>query len=685
MQSNFYTTIFSRRKIFQAVFFISTVLVILYFFPNEGKFRYHFQEGKPWKYGLLTAPFDFPIYKSDEHLKYEQDSVLKDYLPYFRLNPDISDKAISKFKASYAESLYQKMNKSLYSQTLKSLENIYKNGIVSLAEYEKLEKDQTKYIKILNKNISTRQDISQLHSPRDAYATVTNGSGSDFDKHILQSCDMNRFLTINLSYDSAVSQKVRLDLLQKISSSSGIVQTGERIIDRGEIVTPQTFLILKSLETVSVKKTISFDHQEATILGQIIVIVGLISFMYLYLGLFRPSIFNNMRQLLFILIMITGVTLLTFFMVDVRVLGIYMVPFAILPIIVRTFLDSRTALFAHMITVLLCSFVAPFALEFIFLQITVGMATIYSLRNLVKRSQLVRCAIFIFITYCFNYVGYSLLTEGNWEKINLNMFPYFAGNCASLLFAYLMIYLLEKIFGFTSDVTLVELSDINSPILRQMSEVCPGTFQHSLQVSNLAAEAANKIGANAQLVRTGALYHDIGKLNNPAFFTENQSGFNPHEKITYVQSAQIIIQHVRDGLKTADKLMLPQAIKDFISMHHGKSKTKYFYNSFKNNFPDYEINEADFTYPGPNPNSKETAILMMADSVEAASRSLKEYTEENIAQLVETIINTQMNEGLFKDTPISFRDLEKIKAVFIEKLKTMYHTRISYPELKRAE
>lgn len=450
-------------------------------------------------------------------------------------------------------------------------------------------------------------------------------------------------------------------------------------------MSPHTYQILKSLETVTLKKTINLDRREITILGEAIVIICLYVFFYLFLALFRPQIFNDARRLGFLLIMIVGVTLTAYFTSQLKVLGIYIVPFAILPIIVVTFIDSRTALYAHLITVLLCAFVAPFAMEFIFLQIIIGMTAIDTLSDLVKRSQLVRCAILVFIAYSISYLGYTLLSEGDWIKINWNMFAYFGGSCILLLFAYLLIYLLEKTFGFVSNVTLVELSDINSPILRQLSEICPGTFQHSMQVSNLAAEAAIKIGANAQLVRTGALYHDIGKLGNPAFFTENQSGVNPHQAISYEQSAQIIIQHIKDGLKMADKLMLPQAIKDFISTHHGKSKTKYFYNSFKNEFPDFKINEESFTYPGPNPFTKETAILMMADSVEAASRSLKEYTEESIAKLVNNIIDGQIADGLMKDAPISFRDVETIKSVFIEKLKTMYHTRISYPELKKSE
>ena len=297
----------------------------------------------------------------------------------------------------------------------------------------------------------------------------------------------------------------------------------------------------------------------------------------------------------------------------------------------------------------------------------------------------VSTALLVFLAYCFAYVGYTLLSEGDLSKLNYNMFIYFGVNCVFLLFAYLLIYIFEKAFGFISTVTLVELSDVNNPILRQLSEECPGTFQHSLQISNLAAEAANKIGAKAQLVRTGALYHDIGKLKNPAFFTENQSGFNPHTPLSFEQSAQIVISHVNDGLKMADKLRLPQAIKDFISTHHGHGKAKFFYNSFCNKYPDQPVDESKFTYPGPNPFTKETGILMMADAVEAASRSLKEYTNESISQLVNRIIDSQVADGLLRDTPLSFRDVETIKATFIEKLKTIYHTRISYPELNKTE
>ncbi len=676
---------FSRQTIFQSLFFIAAVLLTLYFFPREGKFRYHFQEGKPWRYGLLTASFDFPIYKSSIQIKTEQDSVLKDFQPFYTFNPNIATKQSESLQIAYKTSLKSKLPTYLYNLLQKEIQEVYQQGIVSSNDYERLQKEKITAIRVLENNVSKTYLMSSLLSPRMAYEKIIENLPDEGSRSLVHDCNLNNYLVENLSFDAGTTQKAKDELLQRISISSGVVQAGERIIDRGEIVSPHTYQILKSLETVTLKKTINLDRREITILGEAIVIICLYVFFYLFLALFRPQIFNDARRLSFLLIMIVGVTLTAYFTSQLKVLGIYIVPFAILPIIVVTFIDSRTALYAHLITVLLCAFVAPFAMEFIFLQIIIGMTAIDTLSDLVKRSQLVRCAILVFIAYSISYLGYTLLSEGDWIKINWNMFAYFGGSCILLLFAYLLIYLLEKTFGFVSNVTLVELSDINSPILRQLSEICPGTFQHSMQVSNLAAEAAIKIGANAQLVRTGALYHDIGKLGNPAFFTENQSGVNPHQAISYEQSAQIIIQHIKDGLKMADKLMLPQAIKDFISTHHGKSKTKYFYNSFKNEFPDFKINEESFTYPGPNPFTKETAILMMADSVEAASRSLKEYTEESIAKLVNNIIDGQIADGLMKDAPISFRDVETIKSVFIEKLKTMYHTRISYPELKKSE
>ena len=354
-----------------------------------------------------------------------------------------------------------------------------------------------------------------------------------------------------------------------------------------------------------------------------------------------------------------------------------------IPIIVGIFLDSRTAFVAHIIIILLCSISLRYPHEFIILQAGAGMTAIYSLRELSQRSQLFRTAVFVFACYALLYFAFELIHEDDLTKLNTRMYIYFGINGVLLLFAYPLLFILEKTFGFTSNVTLVELSNINNSLLREMSEIAPGTFQHSLQMANLAAEAANKIGANSQLVRTGALYHDIGKMLNPAFFTENQSGVNPHKSLSYEQSAQVIISHITDGIKLAEKHNLPKVIKDLIRTHHGAGVAKYFYISYKNEHPDEEVDIRQFSYPGPNPFTKEQAILMMADAVEAASRSLPEYTEESINTLIDKIVDGQVSEGYFKECPITFKDIALVKALFKEKLKTVYHTRITYPELKK--
>ena len=402
----------------------------------------------------------------------------------------------------------------------------------------------------------------------------------------------------------------------------------------------------------------------------------------LYFNLFRRDYLANTRSILLLASMPVIFPLITSFLIKQNLLTVYIVPFAMAPIFIRVFMDSRTAFVTHVVTVLLCAISLKYPYEFIATQLVAGMVAIYSLRELSQRSQLVRSAFYITLASLAFYLGMELIHTKDFSELDYSMYIHIIINGIFLLFAYPLLFLLEKAFGFTSNVTLVELSNINNEILRKMSEVAPGTFQHSMQVANLAAEVANRIGAKSQLVRTGALYHDIGKTCNPAFFTENQSSINPHEKLSFEDSAKIVINHVKDGIKLADKYNLPPIIKDFIATHHGKGMTKYFFISYKNKYPNETIDESVFTYPGPNPFTLEQAILMMADSVEAASRSLNEYTEESIGNLVEKIIDAQVQEGFFKDCPITFHDITLAKEVFKEKLKTIYHTRISYPELK---
>ena len=471
--------------------------------------------------------------------------------------------------------------------------------------------------------------------------------------------------------------------MSQISQTSGLVQVGQRIIDRGELIDQQTFKILHSLKIITERDQLSDRNHYWVMAGELLLIIGLLLLFFLYLHLFRPRIFNSNHDILFIMLMVIGMIALASLIIRFTSFNIYIIPFALLPIIIRTFFDSRTALFAHIITILLTSFMVPAPFEFLLLQITVGMTVVSSLKEMSQRSQLIQTALLVFSSYAVVYLAISLMREGSLEKINWIVFGVFALNGLLQLFSYGLIYIFEKMFGFLSNVTLVELSNINNKLLMDFSEKAPGTFQHALQVSNLATEAAKKINANILLARTGALYHDIGKMVNPMCFTENQNpGENPLADMPLEEAAQLIIGHVAEGVKLADKYQLPSKIKAFILTHHAQSKTAYFYNTLKNNFPNQEIDEAKFTYPGPKPGSKETTIVMMADAVEASSRSLKKYDEPTIDELVERIIDGQIANGSFKNAPISFRDVEVIKAVFKEKLKTIYHNRISYPELK---
>ena len=654
------------------------------FFPKRREIGICFSGRKTLEIRTADRGIRLSIYKSEEQLKHEQDSVVKTLRPFFTEEPSVGTAQINNFKREHQSLLQSAESADAYRYVLKALAEVYQRGIIDTGTYNSLIHNGTPGVRIVSRNtVKEECEVSELLSLRSAYEYIMTHATVQ-QQQILNSCNLNNYLSENLTYDSLKSQNARYELLQRIPSSIGMVQKGEKIINRGDIVTPHTYLILQSFETVNQRNNTRTHQQELFImLGQALVIICLLIFLYRYLAIFYPRTFNDPKKLAFIMIMITGTTVICYLLCGMfTTSGMYLVPFAILPITIVVFLKKSIALISSLISILLCAFVVPYPLEFIFLQTAVTVTAINNMKELVRRSQLLRCVILIFVTYCFTYTGYTLIFE-DWTKLDPQLFFYLGINCGLLFFTYLLIYLLEKVFGFVSTVTLVELSDINLPIFRQLSEVCPGTFQHSMQVSNLATEAADCIGAQAQLVRTGALYHDIGKMANPTFFTENQNGVNPHNGLPYEESAQIVISHVKDGVKIAEKLNLPQTIIDFIKTHHGRSKAKYFYNSYVNEHPDEEVNEELFTYPGPNPFTKEQAILMMADAVEAASRSLKEYTEENISKLVNSIIDSQIADGLLNNTRYLRVDICDVKAAFIEKLKTMYHTRISYPELRK--
>ncbi|MDR1408260.1 MAG: HDIG domain-containing protein [Tannerella sp.] len=665
------------------ILFALTAILLTYFFPREGKFTYQFHEGKPWQYDLLTAPFDFSIYKTDSEIKAGKDSLRAMFRPYFRLDTETKAGRIEKIASEGRSSSDREVQRCLL-YVEKQLDNLYEAGILAPKELENLREANHARVYVLRNNISELRSVNSFHTTRSAYEAIVRHAPASVDMDVLQSFNIDNYLTENMFYDGETSEKILNEQLQGVSISSGMMQTGERIVDRGEVVDSQTYRVLSSLKTVYESRSGGNRRQAVIWVGQFVLIFGILLCCGLYLASFCPEIFYSRRNLLFIVLAILSACLIAEICTKYNFASIYILPFAILPIVVRTFFDSHTALFTHLITILLCSLLAPFPHEFLILQIIAGIAVIFTLKELTQRSQLVRCSIFIFAAYTLTYLSISLYQEGDWSKIRWIMLLFFGINFVLLMFSYLLIYLLEKIFGYVSPITLVELSNINTPILKRLSETCPGTFQHVLQVSILASEACERIGADAQLIRTGALYHDIGKMNNPAFFTENQKeGNNPHSRLPFEESAQIIIRHVADGVRIAEKAGIPKQIIDFIRTHHGRGKTKYFYNSFRNAFPDKPVDDKLFSYPGPDPFTRETGILMMADSVEAASRSLHEYTDETLSTLVDKIVDSQIADGLLKDTPLTFRDIEDVKKTFVDKLGTMYHTRISYPDVKQ--
>ena len=579
-----------KNLIYKSLIFIATVSVIVYFLPNEGKFNYQFDINKPWKYGLLQASFDFPIYKNDIQVQKEQDSILADYQPYFQIDKEAEKNVLSKLREDYNKTLRHSLPGTDYVRYIeRTLKALYEDGIIAGNDLKRMEEDSIIAIRLVDKNVATSRFIDQLYTVKEAYEYLLNADTTHYKKKILQQCNLNDYITPNLVYDEEKSEAAQKDLLSNISWANGFVLNGQKIIDRGEIVDEQTYNILESLRKEWEKRSDSVQEKRLTLAGQILY-VGIFLFCFMaYLELFRADYYERKGTLTLLFALIVFFPVLSSIMVEQNLSSIYVVPFAMIPIIVRVFLDSRTAFMAHVTIILLCSITLRFPHEFILLQVVAGMVAIYSLRELSQRSQLLRTALVVFISYALLYFAFELIHEDDLTKLNTRMYIYFMINGILLLFAYPLLFLLEKIFGFTSDVTLVELSNINNSLLREMSEVAPGTFQHSLQMANLAAAAANKIGGKSQLVRTGALYHDIGKMVNPAFFTENQSGVNPHKSLSYEQSAQVIISHITDGLKLAEKHNLPKVIKDFISTHHGRGLTKYFYISYKNEHPDEEV------------------------------------------------------------------------------------------------
>jgi putative nucleotidyltransferase with HDIG domain len=659
-----------------------TVAIIVWFLPrNEGR-MYRYDVGKPWMYGSVIAKFDFPIYKTDEAIKHEQDSLLKHFQPYYSLNPLIEKKQVERFLHDYEQGI-NGLPKEYVGIVARQMQEIYQMGIINTNEYNNIFKDSTSMIRFVSGKKAKSLKVSSFYSTIAAYEHIFANEKLAAQRAILSRCNLNNYIEANIVYDKEKSDAEKNDLLSSIPLASGMVMSGQKIIDRGEIVNDYTCRVLNSFDKEMKRRSSTQDEILTTFIGQILFVLILVMMFTSYLTLFRKDYFEKPRSITMLYTMITLFPILVSMMMKHNFFSVYIIPFAMAAIFVRVFMDSRTAFITHVTMILICAAAVKYQYEFIIVQLASGLVAIYSLRELSKRSQIFITAILVTISSCIVYLALQLMQDNQVFNIDPSMYTYFIINGIFLLLSYPMMYLIEKMFGFISNVTLFELSNTNKGLLRNLSEIAPGTFQHSITVGNLAAEIANRIHANSLLVRTGALYHDIGKMTNPVFFTENQAGVNPHDQLSDLESAQIIISHVTEGLKLAEKFNLPGIIKDFISTHHGNGLTKFFYINYCNEHPDEKVDKEQFQYPGPNPFTREQAILMMADTVEAASRSLKEYTEESISALTNKLIDSQVAGGFFRECPITFRDIALAKSVLIERLKSIYHTRISYPHLNK--
>lgn len=692
------------RRISTTILFIVTILLVVYFYPKEMRFKFEYQKGKPWLHKTLTAPFDFPINKTDKDVQFEKDSITRNSPLYFVSDNDVYNSKLEEFKLGFEEKWTNLLNKdsskifelektdedlklNLFSFCNALLNTVYNEpGILELPDSLNKLKLENKSIFVLKNNVEEEflfatfynqtTAINYLNKTLNNYVSknyILNNTISEF----LKSLFLSKYVIPNTNFDNATTMSVREQLVNSISTSRGMVSVGEKIIDNGEIVNNEKFNILESLR----KEYEQANYNPSLIFGQTLVVFICMLMVYLFLLNFRSEVLVHFKKTIFILTTIIIFVIVSRVALSYNMLSVYLIPYTLLPIIIRAFYDSRLALFIHNVTMIMIGFFMPNSFEFILLQIIAGMVAIFSLANVRRRGQLFMSAIFIFLTYCVIYFGIVVVQEGNLNNFRLRDFSWFAGNGIMVLAAYPLIYIFEKIFGFLSDVSLMELADTNQKLLRSLAEKAPGTFQHSLQVANLAEEVIIKIGGNSLLIRAGALYHDIGKMSLPHFYIENQSqGTNPHDEIDIEKSAEIITGHVPYGIDTARKYRIPEQIIDFIRTHHGNTKVQYFYKTFIKKFPETEIDLQKFVYKGQPPTTKETAVLMMADAIEASARTLKIYSEKTINELVEKIVSYQMLEKQFDNADITLKEISEAKEIFKKKIKNIYHSRIEYPK-----
>ncbi|WP_319503129.1 HDIG domain-containing metalloprotein [uncultured Draconibacterium sp.] len=678
------------RLLLQLSLFVLTAVALYLILPGEPKFKYEYQRGFPWRHENLVAPFDFAILKTANELDDEKAEQINSLVPYFSNDTTQKIESIARLRQDLELDIdpTNANKKKIFNALSTKLDELYSNGILlfSVDIYEELKGKEE-----INKrtgNIVQKEDVDQLYSEKSAYNALQNtrqnlvSEGNNFPW--LTNLNLERYITANLSYDNETSQKEIDEITQSISATRGMVKQGQRIVLEGEIVDAERYQMLESLKASYEKERGNDVNRYMVSIGKVLLISVLLSFIFVFLLLYRRDILQHLNKLSFMLMLMVGIILLSNFINTFPNLHIYMVPLAVFPIMIRTFFDSRTAIFTLIITTLLMGFYAPNNYEFILLQVSAGLIAVFSLNKMHRRVHLVLAALWVFLTYIIVFTALNLIHEGTFISYDYSMLKWFAISSVLILLVYPLVYIFEKLFGFVSDVTLIEISDSNQPLLRKLAEQAPGTFQHSMQIANLAEEVILRIGGNPFLVRAGALYHDIGKIGRPNFFIENQAmGMNPHDRISHLKSAEVIIDHVKNGVKMAQKHKLPAVIIEFIATHHGTTKAKYFYLKHQEQNPDLEIDDKDFIYPGPLPRSKEAAVVMLVDGIEAASRSMKEKTHENLKALVDSMIDKKIEDKQLDDSDLTFSDISTIKRTLLEKLINIYHIRIEYPDEKK--
>ncbi len=661
------------------------VVTIAIFLPKHPHFRYEFEKGKMWMHEDLISPYNFAILKTSEEIEQDRADVLKSINPIYDKKTDILSNQLSRFENEFetkweSSGLDEKDAKIYYNFAKSLIQEVYDRGII--ARTKKFQESSENYnISLLIDHVAIKRNTTDFFTQESALAYIDEAikkRNNITEKEWLKST-LSDYIQSDIIYNELLTNQLESDALSNISDTRGMVQRGELIVANGSSISNEIYQKIESLKKAYEEEERISGDRRIVIFGQLLLVGAIITLLIVFIYLFRQDIYQNNRMLSLILLIVTAMLIILSWAIKMNLPSVYMIPFCIVPIIFRILFDTRMALNIHMLVVLLAAFFVPNSFEFVFLQLSAGMVAIYSIKTLVRREQFLVSSALILLTYIISYLGMTLLRNGSFSDVHWQSFVPFIVSVLLTLLAYPLIYAFERVFKITSDVTMIELTNTNAKLLRELSYKAPGTFQHSLQVANLAEAAIYEIGGNALLIRAGALYHDIGKMSNPQYFIENQTkGYNPHEGLTFEQSAQLIISHVSKGLEMAKRAHLPEDIIDFIRTHHGTTRVDYFYNSYIKTFPDQFVDEDLFRYPGPIPFSKETAVLMLADSVEAASRSLKEPDAKSISGLVDKIISNKLDHHQLKNSDITLKDIEVIRQIFKNMLMSIYHVRVDY-------